>query len=169
MKQIKKKEKQDNHLMIDSKNKKLKESVSNHRKQKTEKLDKIKTFANDMSQIRYHFKQEHLSSTKKAHLEEIELLQKKEQEILEKLQNTLKRQEEIERETNSPIKIRRAPSLTMEAKFAMLKSKLHNNLKLGETNNKLDNFGLSSINASSQMTRTEKETPLYKHEDEVNL
>ena len=102
MKLSKRKEKEDNHNYINLKIKRLKETVSNHRKQKSEKINKMKTISNDISQIRYHFKHENLSSTKKAHLEEIENLEKKEKEILEKLKHTLDRQDAIEKETNSP-------------------------------------------------------------------
>lgn len=77
-----------------------------------------------MSQIRYHFKNEKLSSKRLSHIEEIELLQEKEKELLEKLKHTMERQEKIESETNSPTRIRRAPSLSTNAKLALFQSKL---------------------------------------------
>ena len=102
----------------------------------------MKTFKSDMSQIRYYFKNETLDSKKKENVEEIERLQKKEQQILEKLKHTLDRQDKIERETNSPIKIRRAPSLSNQAKIELFQNRFSN--KVDVTKRLLEKFGNES-------------------------
>ena len=122
-----------------------------------------------MSQIRYHLKNEKLSSTKKAHLDEIEMLKNKEKEILDKLQHTLKRQEEIEKETNSPKKIMRAPSLTTDAKFALFKSKLNQDNKLNtrkELSN--DNFADAVQEESCKLSVDEREGLTSINNEEVS-
>ena len=122
-----------------------------------------------MSQIRYHLKNEKLSSTKKAHLEEIEMLQQKEEEILEKLQHTLKRQEEIERETNSPKKIMRAPSLTTEAKFALFKNKIKQEPKLNMSRDlESDNFADAVKEESCKLSVDERDGLPSLNNDEVS-
>lgn len=108
----------------------LKSSVISHRRQKSEKLETLGNVKNDLSQIRYHLKNEKLSSTRELHKQQIEELKQKEQELLEQLKHTLERQEKIENETNSPAKFRRAPSLTMEAKVGLFQKKLKDNSKL---------------------------------------
>jgi len=130
IKELKKKQKSDNFSIMNLKIMNLSETVKSHKKEKTEKLDKLRTFKNDMSQIRYYFKNESLDSKRKANLDEIEQLQIKEKEILEKLKHTLERQDRIEREVDSPIKIRRAPSLTNQAKFSMLQNKFADKSKV---------------------------------------
>lgn len=123
VKSEKKKQAEEHNSMIQSRVNQLKSSVISHRKQKSQKFDNLSNLKNDVSQIRYHLKNEKLSSTRELHKQEIEELMSKEKEILEKLKHTLERQEEIEREANSPIKFRRAPSLNMEAKFALFQNK----------------------------------------------
>ena len=80
---------------------------------------------NDISQIRYHMKNEKLNSKKEENEEEIKRLLEQENEIFEKLKHTLERQERIESETNSPSKLRRAPSLHTNAKYELIKNKLN--------------------------------------------
>lgn len=123
-----------------------------------DKFEKIRSFKNDMSQIRYHLKNENLSSTKKAHLDEIELLQQKEKDMLEKLQHTLKRQEDIERATNSPKKIMRAPSLTTEAKFALFQNKMKQENKIGKIKEQESSSFADAVNEKSwKLSEDERE------------
>lgn len=118
----------------------------------------MRSFKNDLSNLRYHLKNENLSSTKKAHLDEIEMLQQKEKDILEKLQHTLKRQEEIEKATNSPKKIIRAPSLSTEAKFALFKNKIKQENKLQKANEpEAANFADAVDNQSRKLSEDEGE------------
>lgn len=108
----------------------IKGSVTMHRQQKSQKIETLNNVKSDLNQIRYHMKNEKLGSTREEHMQEIERLKQKEKELLENLKQTLERQDKIERETNSPIKFRRAPSLNMDAKFEMLKSRFEGKEKL---------------------------------------
>jgi hypothetical protein len=99
-----------------------KESVINHRKQKSQKFETLNNVKSDVNQIRYHLKNEKLGSTRGVQAQEIERLRLQEQELIMGLKHTLDRQDKIESETNSPKKGRRAPSLNMDAKFSMFQN-----------------------------------------------
>lgn len=109
---------------------KLKKSVLSHKKNKTNKLVQLSNSKNDMNQIRYHLKNEKLAETRGSHKEQIEQLKKEEEKLIKELEKTMQKQEVAESEANSPSKLRRAPSLNMDAKFAMLKEKINDPKKL---------------------------------------
>jgi hypothetical protein len=124
IKEAKRKESEMTKLMLRQRVDELKKKVSLHKKQKSQKLEGMKNYTNDQSMIRYHIKNQKLGSTRELHLQEIAELERKEKELMEQLKHTLDRQEQIENEANSPVKLRRAPSLTMDAKLALFKNKL---------------------------------------------
>lgn len=169
-KEVKKQEKAKLSSIQNEKTMQLKESVINHRKQKSQKLDDLVNTKNDISQIRYHLKNEKLGSTRDLHRQEIEQLQQKEKEILEKLRHTLERQERIENEANSPIKFRRAPSLNLEAKYALLQNKFQDksfvNKKLNKQNEtfasviRKDSFEQENEIEDSEFNRKDSEEPV---------
>jgi hypothetical protein len=133
LKEVLRKEKLQTEQYLLQKTYELKEKVHNQRKQKSQKLDTIKNLKSDHSQIRYHLKNEKLASTREDQLQEIEELKRKEEELVDKLKHTLDRQEKIEEEAKSPAKFRRAPSLNMEAKYALFKNKLNGKSLLNKT------------------------------------
>lgn len=124
IKEAKSKEAEKTKLLLNQRVNDLKSKVILHKRQKSQKLEGIKNYMNDQNMIRYYMKNQKLGSTRELHLQEIEELERKEKELMEKLKHTLERQEQIEREANSPVKLRRAPSLTMDAKLALFKNKL---------------------------------------------
>jgi hypothetical protein len=118
-----------------------KESVINHRKQKSQKFETLNNVKSDVNQIRYHMKNEKLGSTRDEQAQEIERLRLKEQELLMGFKHILDRQDKIESETNSPKKFRRAPSLNVDAKLSMFQ----NGSKNKEMGNKKMNTTVDSI------------------------
>ena len=165
MKQIKKQEKAHLTSIQTEKAMQLKESVIDHRKRKSQKLDDLLNTKNDMSQIRYHLKNEQLGSTRDLHRQEIEQLQQKEREILEKLRHTLERQERIETEANSPIKFRRAPSLNLEAKYALLQNKFQDKAYVNQKLNKGNETFESVIRKNSFEQENEIEDSDFNRKD----
>lgn len=164
---LKKAEKADNFTAINLRVKNLSDSIKQHRTDKKDKIEKMKTFKNDMSQIRYYLKNENLDLKKKSNYEEIELLKKKEQEILEKLKHTLERQDQIEREIDSPIKIRRAPSLTNQAKLMMFNNKFEDKSKVTKRIAQLDQTPMSGMSREeSYFNDGDESVVLRKNQDQ---
>ncbi|CAI2368906.1 unnamed protein product [Moneuplotes crassus] len=103
---------------------KLKSQVISHKKNKSNFLTQLNNSKNDMNQIRYHLKNEKLAATRGTHQEQIDQLKMEEQKLLQELEKTMQKQEAVESEANSPSRLRRAPSLNIDAKFAMFKGKV---------------------------------------------
>lgn len=149
----------------------IKGTVTMHRQQKSQKIETLNNVKSDLSQIRYHMKNEKLGSTRENHIQEIEILKLKEKELLENLKHTLERQDKIERETNSPIKFRRAPTLNTDAKFEMLKNRFEDKGKMKKKiRNNQDSF--YKANNKDSFERSEQESvskPVDTDDDQVKM